>query len=392
MAIETINPFAPAELETEQFVGWEEALTDRELAMKTALLRLYNIGPAVNSMVVEVEELEWAEQTWKIWAWADWTDTTDLPIKAWLTAILTNYAVLKIEDELVVVKSVDRANNTIDVYQRWHGWTTGVAHADNTDAYITGYNYVVGEKDIEKRVLDSTTHQYFVAKNTVPAVGFTKEDIWIKRKAFGENGLMNYVDSQIDRMDKDLLIQMDRSLVYHSGQKGTATNPAMWVGIISEALTRWNVVTWFGVISSVEKINDALTASRNKGWFADFIMVWPSNYDKIQKLASSETTMNVPSRLQLVLWATVSAIETKVGRLIPILNLNFPDDKFVVGNSADLYWAPLVGFTSPGADRTIAQESTRNDQAFTVDSLAQWVAYYLNTNKNMTICTGVTQS
>jgi hypothetical protein len=35
--------------------------------------------------------------------------------------------------------------------------------------------------------MDSTTHQYFVAKNTVPAIGFTKEDLTIKRKNYGEN-------------------------------------------------------------------------------------------------------------------------------------------------------------------------------------------------------------
>jgi hypothetical protein len=47
----------------------------------------------------------------------------------------------------------------------------------------------------------------------------------------------------------------------------------MVVGIIAEAMTRGNIVTTFGAITSTEKINGALTASRNKGGFADFIMV-----------------------------------------------------------------------------------------------------------------------
>jgi hypothetical protein len=38
----------------------------------------------------------------------------------------------------------------------------------------------------------------------------------------------------------------------------------MFVGLIAEALTRGNVVTTFGAITDVEKINTALTASRNK--------------------------------------------------------------------------------------------------------------------------------
>jgi hypothetical protein len=43
MAIQSINPFAPADLETEMFLGWENTISDSELAMKTATLRLYNI-------------------------------------------------------------------------------------------------------------------------------------------------------------------------------------------------------------------------------------------------------------------------------------------------------------------------------------------------------------
>jgi len=230
-----------------------------------------------------------------------------------------------------------------------------------------------------------------VAKQSVPSVAFTKEDLTIRRRNYGEVGQMNWVEAQIDRMDKDLLIQMDRSLVFHGGEKATATKPGMVVGIIAEAMTRGNIVTGFGAITSTEKINDALTASRNKGGFADFIMVGSANYDSIQKLASKETAVTVPDRLQIVLGASVSAIETKVGRLIPILNLNFPDDKIVVGNTADLFWAPLAGFEAPGADRTIAQESTRNDQAFTVDSLTQGTTYYFNSNKNLTLITDVEQ-
>jgi hypothetical protein len=60
-----------------------------------------------------------------------------LPISSALANIITNYTVLKIEDELVVVKSVDRNANTIEVYDRGYGSTTGVAHADTTLAYIT---------------------------------------------------------------------------------------------------------------------------------------------------------------------------------------------------------------------------------------------------------------
>jgi hypothetical protein len=117
MAIQPINPFAPSALEQNMFLGWETALSDKELAMKTAVLRLYNIGAAVNSFEVEVEKQNEVAVGGKIGSWNN-SATTGLAISADLAGKITNYTVLKIEDELVVVKSVDRDANTIDVYKR----------------------------------------------------------------------------------------------------------------------------------------------------------------------------------------------------------------------------------------------------------------------------------
>ena len=395
MAITKINPFAPVALEQKLFLWWEDVLTDKALALKTATLRLFNISWAVNTMEVEVEQMAELPTGWLIGDWsAGWWDATaivDLPISTDLAGKITNYTVLLVEDELVVVKSVDRTAETIDVYQRGHGWTTGATHADEIEAEITGYNYVVGVKDIESRVLSESTHSYYVAKNTIPAVSFTKEDLILDRKYYGEAGQADYVSSQIDKNEKDLMINMSKSLINHWGQVATNTNPWMVVGIIAEAMTRGNIKTSFGTISTVVGINDALTASRNKGGSADIILCGSRAYDAIQKLANdSGITQSVPSRLELVLGSSVAAIVTKVGTLVPVMDLNFPDDKMIICNSSDLHWSPLLGFETPWADRTTSQESTRNNQAFTVDSLTQWAAWYENTNINTTIITGIT--
>lgn len=391
MAIQSINPFAPAALEEKMFMGWETAISDKELAMKTATLRLYNIGAAVNTMEVEVAVSDDMPVGGKTGAW-DIDDVADLSISADLAGKITNYAVLKIEDELVVVKSVNRTDNTIEVFKRGHGGTTPATHADQTDALITGYNYVVGVKDIESRVIGEDFNSYYVAKNTAPAVSFTKEDLGINRKAYGEAGQLDYVNSQIDKMDKELLISLNKSLIYHAGEKPADGNPWMAVGLIAEALTNWNIVTSFGAFTK-SKLDVALTASRNKGGSADTIVCGAGVYDAIQNLAKDYgTIVNTPNRLNLILGDTVKAIVTKVGTLVPVLDINFPDDKVVICNSANLFRAPLVGFEAPWADRTVAQESTRNNQAFTVDSITQWATYYFNSNRDITILTDVSYS
>jgi predicted nucleic acid-binding protein len=47
--------------------------------------------------------------------------------------------VLQVEDEVVIIKAVDRAANTIDVYARGAGDSTAAAHADQTAFSVIGY-------------------------------------------------------------------------------------------------------------------------------------------------------------------------------------------------------------------------------------------------------------
>ena len=55
--------------------------------------------------------------------------------------------VLRIENEYVVVKSVNRTGATVEVYARGHGGTTGVAHTAETPIYILGNAQVEGTVD-----------------------------------------------------------------------------------------------------------------------------------------------------------------------------------------------------------------------------------------------------
>jgi hypothetical protein len=69
----------------------------------------------------------------------DATATTDLPVDATSIKGLTVGSVLKVEDEYVVVKSADRTANTIDVWSRGAGGTTGAIHADTTAYSVIGF-------------------------------------------------------------------------------------------------------------------------------------------------------------------------------------------------------------------------------------------------------------
>lgn len=69
----------------------------------------------------------------------DASSTTDLAMSAAAIKGLTVGHVLKVEDEVVQVKSVDRSANTIDVKGRGLGGTTAAAHADQTAFKVIGF-------------------------------------------------------------------------------------------------------------------------------------------------------------------------------------------------------------------------------------------------------------
>lgn len=71
-------------------------------------------------------------------AW-DSSATTGLSVAAALANVITLGHILKVENEFVVVKSVNRAANTIEVFARGAAGTTAAAHAIATAATVIGH-------------------------------------------------------------------------------------------------------------------------------------------------------------------------------------------------------------------------------------------------------------
>ena len=86
-------------------------------------------------------------------AGADWdtnNDITALPVSSATIDRITVGDVLLVEDEVVVVKSVDRTGNTIDLYERGAGESSGAAHGtDPITATIIGNAHIESKVDPE---------------------------------------------------------------------------------------------------------------------------------------------------------------------------------------------------------------------------------------------------
>ena len=94
--------------------------------------------------------------------WND-TDTTGLVITDATAAVINIGDVLRVEDEFVVVKAVDRtvAAATIDVFARGHGGSTAAAHVATTVIYIVGNGNVEGTVDGDSIIEDNVERKNY---------------------------------------------------------------------------------------------------------------------------------------------------------------------------------------------------------------------------------------
>lgn len=87
----------------------------------------------------------------------DWndTDTTGLAISAQFAQLVNVGDVLRIQNEFIVVKSVNRTGGTIDVYGRGHGGTTPSIHNAAEPIFILGNANVEGTVNGDSLLEDS---------------------------------------------------------------------------------------------------------------------------------------------------------------------------------------------------------------------------------------------
>jgi len=86
--------------------------------------------------------------------WND-SDTTGLAISAQFAQLVNVGDVLRIGNEFVVVKSVNRTGNTVDLYGRGHGGTTAAGHIATSTIFILGNANVEGTVNGDSLLEDS---------------------------------------------------------------------------------------------------------------------------------------------------------------------------------------------------------------------------------------------
>jgi len=190
----------------------------------------YDLFPILEP--VNTKEIEWYNAkryslggTVGTGGWTDGTTLTALPIDAVLTTVINVGDVLKIESEYVVVSSVQRGADTIAVFARGAGGTTGAAHIATTPIKIIGNANVEGTVD-----LDSITEDNLKVVNYHQIL----EEV-VEITHTGKNQKYRDVTNKLDEQRAKAVIRalkkLNLSAIFGKPDAGTKTTPRLAGGI-----------------------------------------------------------------------------------------------------------------------------------------------------------------
>lgn len=158
--------------------------------------------------------------------WNSTSDTTALPITSGTIDRITVGDILLVDSEIVVVSSVDRSGNTIDVYERGAGDTTGATHTTSTVAKVIGTTHREGRVDGEA-MAEQTGVVTNYCQLVEEIVDLSKADSDQSRKTGRTEDVLKR-----EAMER-VMRKLARTAIYGTARANTSSIPAMSRGLIS---------------------------------------------------------------------------------------------------------------------------------------------------------------
>lgn len=267
--------------------------------------------------------------------------TTDLPMTAAAVGILTVGDVLEVESEQVVVSSVDRSANTIDVVARGHGSTSAASHSDTTAFTVIGK--AINDTDLKN--VESFAELSGVYTNytqtIVELVEQTFTDQIQARKAFEQRPQL--IKEAMDRMFR----RLSTTCIKGVQSVGTATSPQTTAGILEQLSAGGGVRTPLrynasGVTSAETVLKNALIACWNGGGNPTHIYLSPTNKRKFDPLM--EQFIRTTRAEAGVIGTDNGVAYMYQGRQLPFIqDQAMPDDRIEIVTERKLYKGWRVG-------------------------------------------------
>lgn len=259
-------------------------------------------------------------------AGADWDtvgDITALPVTANDAKILTVGDMLLVNDEIVVVKSVNRTANTIDLFERGAGETTAAAHGTAAVAVqIVGNANIEGTVDVEAMTEETDLYTNY-CQLIEEKIDLTKADSDQARKT-GQT-VATYEDEAMIRAKRD----MARTAIYGTAGAGSKTVPAMTRGMLGWLGLADGIKTAVGGAFTQTVLDNILTTVRLEGGKPNAIIMSVNN-KKLFNAFTSATDINQDVKDQTTGRIVETYIADGLGNLPVIVDLDMPDDQIAV--------------------------------------------------------------
>lgn len=160
--------------------------------------------------------------------WDSASATDGMPIDSDYTDRLVAGDILLVDDEIVVVKSVDYSANTVDLYERGAGDTSAARHgtAAIDNVKIIGNAHIEGTVDLTAQA-EQTSKLTNYCQIVLEKIDLSKANTDQARK-FGRTREALMAEA-MERVVRDLA----RTAIYGVAREGTASVPAMTRGLLS---------------------------------------------------------------------------------------------------------------------------------------------------------------
>lgn len=265
-------------------------------------------------------------------AGADWdtnNDITALPVDPTYIDRITVGDVLLVQNEIVVVKAVDRTGNTIDVYERGAGESSPVAHGVGAiTAKVVGNAHEEGKVDAEA-MAEGTAKFTNYTQLVEEVIDLSKADTDQARKTGRTVDTLR--EEAIERIMRDLA----RTAIY-----GVAVAPASGKPSMTRGLLQWLGLT-AGIKTNVAgaftetALKSILKDVRLAGGTVNFIAMSPNNKTVFNTFSSADSI--TVDNAQRVTGRVLDAYMADGFGIVPVIvDLDMPNDQIVVGDSRKL--------------------------------------------------------
>lgn len=270
---------------------------------------------------------------------ADWdtnNDITALPVTAADAAILTVGDILLVEDEIVVVKSVNRSGNTIDLYERGAGETSAAAHGTSAvTVQIIGNANIEGTVDVEAMVEETDLYTNY-CQLVEEKIDLTKADSDQARKT-GQT-VATYEDEAMTRVKRDLA----RTAINGTARVGTKTIPAMTRGLLGWLGLSDGIKTAVGGAFTQTVLDTMLNNIRVEGGKPNAIVMSVNNKKAFNAFTSADA-INQDVKDPTTGRVVETYIADGLGGIPVIVDLDMPNDQVAIVDTNKLSKGWKVG-------------------------------------------------